>query len=313
MKTQALLADGVLVDSGEAIRFLRTAFDPDDWLAVLLKREGTSRVAQRVAPVSSITAAPFQDWLIRENTLGSSIYVSLNPLRARTAVRRRGVVRAVCHLFLDVDRDLDAVLASIADRRDLPPPSYVLRTSKNRGHVVWRTHGLSIGDAEALERHLAGELHTDQAATACSQLTRLPGYLNHKRSPAFRVNVAYGVERDRRYGPSDFPPSTRGAIETRRPAEQPSRVHRDVMERVRRYLAAVPPAVSGHHGDVHTFRVCCRLVRGFALSDAEALCALTGWNARCEPPWSERELIQKLQRARRYGHEPVGGLLGAQT
>src|SRR5207248_675820 len=163
---------------------------------------------------------------------------------------------------------------------------------------------------EALERHLAGELHTDPAATACSQLTRLPGYLNHKRSPGFRVTVDYAVEGYLRYSPSDFPPARRDAIETQRPAEQQSRVHRDVMQPVRRYLAAVPLAVSGQHGDLHMFRVCCRLVLSFALSDAEALRALTEWNARCEPPWSERELIHKLQRGRRYGREPVGGLLG---
>ena len=31
------------------------------------------------------------------------------------------------------------------------------------------------------------------------------------------------------------------------------------------------PAIAGHHGDLHTFRVCCRLARGFALDDDEAL------------------------------------------
>jgi len=81
------------------------------------------------------------------------------------------------------------------------------------------------------------------------------------------------------------------------------------MERARRYIAAVPPAISGQHGDLHTFRVCCRVVRGFALADAEALELLRDWNSRCEPPWAERELIDKLSRARRYGREPIGGLL----
>ena len=82
-----------------------------------------------------------------------------------------------------------------------------------------------------------------------------------------------------------------------------------VLDRARRYLATVPPAITGQHGDAHTFRVCCRLVRGFALSDDEALQLLTHWNTRCEPPWSERELIDKLVHARRYGREPMGGLL----
>jgi hypothetical protein len=83
------------------------------------------------------------------------------------------------------------------------------------------------------------------------------------------------------------------------------------MERARKYAAVLPPAISGEHGDLHTFRVCCRLARGFALSDDEALELLREWNARCQPPWSERELLDKLQRARRYGREPIGGLLEA--
>ena len=76
-----------------------------------------------------------------------------------------------------------------------------------------------------------------------------------------------------------------------------------------RYLALLPPAIAGQHGDVHTFRVCCRLVRRLVLSDHEALTLLTDWNARCEPPWAERDLIDKLARAHRYGREPIGGLL----
>jgi hypothetical protein len=48
------------------------------------------------------------------------------------------------------------------------------------------------------------------------------------------------------------------------------------------------------------------------MPDADALSLLAEWNARCEPPWSERELTDKVRRARRYGREPIGGLLEAQ-
>jgi hypothetical protein len=51
------------------------------------------------------------------------------------------------------------------------------------------------------------------------------------------------------------------------------------------------------------------MVRGFALSDDEALSLLRDWNAKCEPPWSDEDLLAKLKHARRYGREPVGGLL----
>ena len=50
-------------------------------------------------------------------------------------------------------------------------------------------------------------------------------------------------------------------------------------ERARRYLERVPPAITGEHGDVQTFRVCCRVVRGFAREDHEAMAVLQRWNA----------------------------------
>jgi hypothetical protein len=36
---------------------------------------------------------------------------------------------------------------------------------------------------------------------------------------------------------------------------------------------------------------------------------LAGWNGRCDPPWTERELGEKIRSARRNGRERIGGLL----
>jgi hypothetical protein len=247
--------------------------------------------------------------LARENNATLNVYVSVNVISPRKVSRRRTAIGAIRHVFLDADHDGPAVLAAIAARGDLPPLSYVLHSSPNRVHVFWRVAGFTIEHVEALQKQLARELDTDPAATSCSQTTRLPGFLNRKRRPACRVTMEYrGVES--MYAPSDFPtPSAvrpRG-ISTTRGCSGNGDAH--VLERARRYLATVPPAITGQHGDVHTFRVCCRLVRGFALADHEALTLLTDWNARCEPPWTERDLINKLVRARRYGREPIGGLL----
>ena len=68
------------------------------------------------------------------------------------------------------------------------------------------------------------------------------------------------------------------------------------------------PLIRNQHGDLHTFRVCCRIVRGFALTDSEAIAALADWNARCSPPWAEDDLCRMLAAARRYGREPIGAL-----
>ncbi|MBA3884580.1 MAG: AAA family ATPase [Acidobacteria bacterium] len=83
----------------------------------------------------------------------------------------------------------------------------------------------------------------------------------------------------------------------------------DVLRRARAYVDKTPPAIEGQGGDEHTFKVCCKLVRGFTLDDDEALDVLAPWNATCAPPWTERELRAKITSARRNGREPHGGKL----
>ena len=72
----------------------------------------------------------------------------------------------------------------------------------------------------------------------------------------------------------------------------------DVIERARRYLAKMPPAVSGQHGHDQTFSVACTLVQGFGLSVAEAGPLFAEYNTRCSPPWSEHDLAHKLSGVR---------------
>lgn len=298
------------IDRDAPLRFLHTAFHQDDWVAILLKSHDTGGTAQRVGPLPLIANPRFQAWLRAQSVRRFSVYVSVNAIRPQRKARTRDAISEIRHVFLDADRDGQDVLASIGARRDLPAPSYVLHSSPNRLHVLWRVAGFTREAVEALQKQLARELKTDKAATSCSQTTRLPGFFNHKYRPAPMIVAQYGATA-RVYAPADFP----AALQLNpKAAPEPVVEHRsssgtDAVERARRYLAAIPPAVAGRHGDADTFRVCCRLVRGFALEDRDALAVLSEWNERCEPPWSEGEMRAKLEGARRYGREPVGGLL----
>jgi hypothetical protein len=295
-------------DREAPVRFLRSAYGPEDWIAVFLKSSDSCHTTQRVGPVSLIATPRFQAWLRWRNLTRSNVYVSLNAVVPDQRTRRREAIAVIRHIFLDIDRDGAQTLATIANRRDLPTPSYVVHSSTDRLHVLWRASGFTIDGAERLQRLLAQELGTDQAATPSTQMTRLPGFVNHRRHQHL-VTIEY-IDISRSYTPADFPKAavTRGHAGPVRPTfHMQSDV--EVLTRARRYVTALPPAVMGQHGDLHTFRVCCRLVRGFALSDAEAFELLLDWNRQCEPPWSERELLDKLRRARRYGREPIGGLL----
>lgn len=72
-----------------------------------------------------------------------------------------------------------------------------------------------------------------------------------------------------------------------------------LVRRARGYLAHVEGAISGQGGHRRTFRVACVLVQKFGLTIEQAFPLLELWNQTCEPPWSEKELLHKLQDALR--------------
>jgi hypothetical protein len=70
-----------------------------------------------------------------------------------------------------------------------------------------------------------------------------------------------------------------------------------ILERASRYIARMDAAVAGSGGHDATFAVACALVHGFALGESEAMSLMQEYNARCAPPWSERDLAYKLRSA----------------
>lgn len=85
-----------------------------------------------------------------------------------------------------------------------------------------------------------------------------------------------------------------------------------LLERARRYVAAMPAAVSGSNGHNATYAAACALVKGFGLSVAEARPILEEFNGRCAPPWSPKELEHKLAQADKTADpEPRGYLIGS--
>lgn len=79
--------------------------------------------------------------------------------------------------------------------------------------------------------------------------------------------------------------------------------HSSVTDRAAKYVAKMPPAISGSGGHNAAFRVACVLVLGFGLSESEALGIMHQWNATCQPPWSDRELLHKVRQANKQAGE----------
>ena len=70
-----------------------------------------------------------------------------------------------------------------------------------------------------------------------------------------------------------------------------------IPERARRYVAKAGPAISGAGGHTHTLLVARALVKGFLLSDGEALSILSEWNESNSEKWSPAELEHKISSA----------------
>jgi hypothetical protein len=82
-----------------------------------------------------------------------------------------------------------------------------------------------------------------------------------------------------------------------------------VLERARRYVGHMPPALSGQHGHQATWAVAQVLLRGFDLPVAQAQPLLEEYNLRCKPPWTAKELQHKLEQAEQKSRLPRGYLL----
>lgn len=102
------------------------------------------------------------------------------------------------------------------------------------------------------------------------------------------------------------------------PEPAPEPIHRakpqgDVIDRARKYVAAMPPAIAGQGGHPATYAVATVLSHGFEFDEGTAFELLNEFNARCVPAWSEKELRHKLSEAITKPHDkPRGWLLNTE-
>lgn len=88
----------------------------------------------------------------------------------------------------------------------------------------------------------------------------------------------------------------------------------DLYEQAKKYLSAIPPAISGQGGHSQTLNAARALVWGFELPEHVAMDLLMDWNQSCQPPWSERELQHKIKEAQTKPFDkPRGYLLSKGT
>ena len=200
--------------------------------------------------------------------------------------------------------DLDSRDAILWARRSLPFTPWQTKTA--RGFHIWYRHpGVPVRNRARLETHTNGRLAVDVRADG--GIVIAPGSVH-------ATGALYGFTGDWTKPRERLPVFWPGWIERPRPKHEPTHATTKpiavdlLVERARRYLAAIPKPVMGNGSDNGTFYAACRLVRGFGLREAVAIELLWEWAGRDREGWTHDWIAAKVRSAAAYGTEPVGGL-----
>ncbi len=186
-----------------AASFLRRCFAPEETIAVLLRRPDAPAPMQRVVRLEQALKTRYMAWLSYENQHGrNNIYVAANPLRPGSRKRTKESIASVRHLYIDIDTDGDARLAALRASEFVPPPTSILSTSPGKYQVLWRVEDFDFARQEQTLKLLTIAYGGDPACTDCNRVLRVPGFLNRKYDPPYKVTVEYPD--DSIWTPDDF-------------------------------------------------------------------------------------------------------------
>jgi hypothetical protein len=182
--------------------FLTRCFAPGETIALLLRTENPAKTQQRVVTLEQALAPRYLGWLSHQNHHGANIHVAANPLRPGSRKRTKECIASVRHLYIDIDDDGNARLATLRASDAVPVASAILSTSPGKYQALWRVNGFDFATQESILKRLASAFGGDPACTDCNRVLRIPGFLNRKYSPAHPVAVEYSS--DATYSPADF-------------------------------------------------------------------------------------------------------------
>ena len=185
-----------------AADFLTRCFAPGETIALLLRRENPASATQRVVALERALEPRYLAWLQHENASGANVYVAANPLLPGSRKRTKECIASVRHLYIDIDTDGDARLATLRASDAVPTPTAILSTSPAKYQVLWRVEGFDFALQEQTLKLLAIAFGGDSACTDCNRVLRIPGFLNRKYNPACHITVEYPD--DSVWSPDDF-------------------------------------------------------------------------------------------------------------
>lgn len=203
-------------------------------------------------------------------------------------------------LAIDDDGGLAAMALTLGDL----PPTWAQQTPSGGGHRVFRVPTEAKLGNRVRVAGLGVDVRCDRGYIVCA-----PSELDDRDKQTagiYRVTQSVAI--------AELPAPWLACLRhVDPPAPPPLPAHLEPsLERALRYTAQCEPAVSGQGGHQATFRVACKCVE-FALSIMDTLVVLREFNRRCDPPWSEAELLHKAESAHGVARVQRGGKLAAQA
>ena len=98
---------------GSPAEFLSRSFAPEETIAIVLRRTSPATIVQRIVTLERALQPRYLGWLAHENATGANVYFAANPLVSGSRKRTKESVAEVRHLYLDLDTDGDAKLATL--------------------------------------------------------------------------------------------------------------------------------------------------------------------------------------------------------
>jgi hypothetical protein len=181
---------------------------------------------------------------------------------------------------------------------------WIFRDDEDRAkaeQLVSRWHG-------AIKRNAQAAGWTLDGTHDLARLLRIPGSVNIKPD-CDPVLVEFLNEDGRRYTIEELAAVVEPEEEPGEEGSSSSVLKISAVERCRRYVAKMPPAISRQRGHDACFDAARTIFVGFALSESEGRPILYEYNRRCQPPWSDKELDHKIAEAIHKSRLPPGYLL----
>ncbi len=285
------------------VELVAALFEPDDLVEL---RAVPEPVKRRWLLASQLPSFHSPGWKAR------NVHFGPNP-RRRKGGTTADVALARC-LFVDIENvTADEAMVRIAATA-LPDPSAIV-SSGGGVHVYWRLaepmDDLNIWTGR--QKALIGVLASDPVVHDPPRVMRLPGTMNHKYDPP-RLCEIIACDPNR-HALAAFPCPPPAPAVTSIPPRTVLESSLEVERRAAAYLDRIPPAISGSGGHGQAYAAATAMVHGFGLDPTVAFALLRDrYNPRCQPPWTDKELVHKIDDAAAKPHDkPFGWLRDAEN